>query len=135
MRKSLPIFAIWIATTMVLLSTVVMHHHHNERICVAFEMCVHGTDADIEAEGEANHSHRENGSCRIHQLHKFIINSSVAKNLRRHIADGNMLAAILPSDCITDTDSRKDINNWHYEAPHMAATVPPSLSRRGPPVF
>ena len=80
---------------MVLLSTVVMHHHHNERICVAFEMCVHGTDADIEAEGEANHSHRENGSCRIHQLHKFIINSSVAKNLRRHIADGNMLAAIL----------------------------------------
>ena len=98
-------------------------------------MCVHGTDADIEAEGEANHSHRENGSCRIHQLHKFIINSSVAKNLRRHIADGNMLAAILPSVCITGTDSRKDINNWHYEAPHMAATVPPSLSRRGPPVF
>ena len=46
MRKSLPIFAIWIATVMVLLSTVVMHHHHNERICVAFEMCVHGTDAD-----------------------------------------------------------------------------------------
>ena len=51
MRKSLPIFAIWIATAMVLLSTVVMHHHHNERICVVFEMCVYGTDADIEAEG------------------------------------------------------------------------------------
>ena len=102
---------------MVLLSTVVMHHHHNERICVAFEMCVHGTDADIEAEGEANHSHRENGSCRIHQLHKFIINSSVAKNLRRHIADGNMLAAILPSACITDTDSRTGTMRRHTWLP------------------
>ncbi len=137
MTNRLSIFCTWMATLMVLLSTVVMHHHHYERVCVAFELCQHGAD-DIEAELGKSHSHQESdrGSCRVHQLHKFIINASVAKNIRHHIIDGNsLIAAILPDVRTLRPTASIVAADWQHTASTLRLRTLKALSRRGPPVF
>lgn len=123
---------------MMLLSTVVMHHHHYERVCVTFEMCSHDTSGNIEAEAEESHSHQESdrGSCRVHQLHKFIINSSVAKNIRHHITDGNSFAAaILPDARLLGASADIIAADWQHTASTLSLRELRTLKRRGPPVF
>lgn len=138
MTHRLSIFCTWLATCMMLLSTVVMHHHHYERVCVAFEMCQHGADSDIEAEPEESHSHEETdrGSCRVHQLHKFIINKSVARNISHHIADGNQFtAAILPDARLLCASASIVAADWQHTVSTFRLRELRTLKRRGPPVF
>ena len=138
MTRRLPIFATWMATCMVLLSTVVMHHHHYERICVALEMCVHDADSDIEAEPEDCHSHQESDreTCRVHQLHKFIINASVAKNIHHHIIDGNSSATATLPDAQTLCPTVSIVAaDWQHTASTLWLRALTALKRRGPPVF
>ena len=138
MTNRLSIFCTWLATCMMLLSTVVMHHHHYERVCVAFELCQHDTDGGIEAEPEESHSHEESdrGSCRVHQLHKFIINKSVAKSIRHHIADGNQLAAAtLPCARLLCAPASIVAADWQHTASTLRLRELGALKRRGPPVF
>lgn len=123
---------------MMLLSTVVMHHHHYERVCVTFEMCAHNTSGNIEAEPEESHSHQENdrGSCRVHQLHKFIINASVAKSIRHHIIDGNHFAiATLPDAHLLCPTVSIVAAGWQHTVSTLWLWVLTALKRRGPPVF
>ena len=138
MKNRLSLFCIWAATLMMLLSTVVMHHHHYERICVAVEMCVTpGSVGDIEAEPEESHSHQESGgSCRIHQLHKFIINSGVAKSIRHHILDGNQLAAAhIPDTHLLPASCGLRVAGWQHTATPLSLLSASAVTRRGPPVF
>ena len=138
MTNRLSILCTWMATFMMLLSTVVMHHHHYDRVCVTFEQCQHGADCDIEAETEENHSHQESdrGSCRVHQLHKFIINASVAKNIRHHITDDNtFVAATLPAARILCTTVSNITADWQHTASTLRLRALTALKRRGPPVF
>ena len=138
MNNRLSILFTWMATCMMLLSTVVMHHHHYERVCVAFELCQHAADSDIEAEPEESHSHQESdrGSCRVHQLHKFIINASVAKNIRHHIADGNhFVAAIMPDARLLCTPASLTAADWQHTASTLRLRTLTALKRRGPPIL
>lgn len=137
MKKRLSIISLWTATLMVLLSTVVMHHHHYERVCVALELCSHAT-GDTEAEQEESHSHQETdrGSCRVHQLHKFIINSGMTKNIRRHIIEGNHFVVLqLPDAQLLPVSSSRIVAEWQHTATPLSLRVLQSLRRRGPPVF
>lgn len=124
------------ATFMMLLSTIVMHHHHYERVCVAFEQCQHGADNHTGA--EENHSHHESdrGSCRVHQLHKFIINAGVARNIHHHIIGGNsFVAATLPDAPFLCESVSLVAADWQHTASTLRLRALTALSRRGPPVF
>ena len=121
---------------MMLLSTIVMHHHHYERVCVAFELCQHGDDNGAEPEESHFHQESDRGSCRVHQLHKFIINASVAKNIRHHITDGNsFVAAILPDARHLRPTASIVAADWQHTASTLHLRALTALSRRGPPVF
>ena len=138
MKRSLAIFSVWAATMIVLLSTVVMHHHHYEQICVALEIGTHGTSADIEAEPETTHSHQESdrGSCRVHQLHTFIVSHGVAKTVRRDAAvSGSAHAALLPDVALLPVGSGRIVTAWQHTATLLPEAWLWAMSRRGPPVF
>lgn len=138
MSKPFSILSMWTATVMLLLSTIVMHHHHYERVCIALEMCQHTVSGDTGAEPEDGHSHQESdcGSCRVHQLHKFITSSSVAKSIRHHISDGNSLAvAILPDARLLCATADMIAANWQHTASTLCLRTLRALKRRGPPVF
>ena len=139
MPKRLYTLCLWTATLIMLLSTVVMHHHHYERVCIAVEHCADDEPAppcgDM-PEAEEGHSHGETdrGSCRIHQLHSFIINKNAIKSIRRHTLDGTMpLAATLPCLASLPRTCGSMSATWQHIAasPVGAATKP--ISRRGPP--
>lgn len=138
MTKHISIVCTWIATSMMLLSTVVMHHHHYERICVALEICSHYGNEGIEAEAEDTHTHQETdrGSCRVHQLHKFITNAGVAKSIRHHICDLQLFTtSALPDRTMLPPACAYTIAAWQHKATPLSLRVLPSMSRRGPPVF
>lgn len=128
---------------MLLLSTVVAHHHHYERVCIAFEECSHelpiGTsDAADSAEALARegHTHQESSSCRVHQLHEFIVSSGVVKNVRQHVADGHIfVAAVLPTTLLLPMTSATIVANWQHHATPLSLRASRTLVRRGPPVF
>lgn len=142
MRSRFSIISLWIAAMMLLLSTVVVHHHHYERICIAIEECIHDlpiTGGDAEANelmAEESHTHQESGSCRIHQLHKFIVSSGVAKYVHKEIRSGHTFAyAILPDVAWLPDASGNIVAIWQHHATPLSLRVLYSLARRGPPVF
>ena len=121
---------------MMLLSTIVMHHHHYERVCVAFELCQHGDDNGAEPEESHFHQESDRGSCRVHQLHKFIINASVAKSIRHHITDGShFVAAALPGAPVFCAPVSVTVADWQHTASTLRLRALTALKRRGPPVF
>lgn len=122
---------------MVLLSTVVMHHHHYQRVCVALQLCQHGTAGDIEAEPEESHSHQEtdSGSCRIHQLHKFIVNQNSAKQQRHHSYANTLLAALCTRDTPQHDSCGMTAAHWQHRREPLQQCALSDISRRGPPVF
>ena len=138
MKRSLAIFSMWAATIMVLLSTVVMHHHHYEQICVALEIGTHGAADDIEAEPETTHSHQESdrGSCRVHQLHTFIVSHGVAKTMcRAAVMGGAARSAQLPDVALLPVGSGRIATAWQHTATLLPEAWLRAMSRRGPPVF
>lgn len=134
MHKRFSLISVWVATCLMLLSTIVMHHHHYERVCIVIEHC----DADVSTEScnetEEGHSHQEadRGSCRVHQLHRFIINASTARDLHRHVTDGMTLAGI-PSCCAFTLSQPIDDVTWHHSTMPIGNRALCSILRRGPP--
>ena len=121
-----------------LLSTVAMHHHHYERVCVDFEVHAHDAASGIETEPEESHSHQETdrGSCCVHQLHKFIINASVAKSIRHHIAGGNkLMAAVVPDARLLCATGSIIAADWQHTASTLRLRKLTAQKRRGPPAF
>ena len=138
MKRSLAIFSMWAATIVVLLSTVVMHHHHYERVCVALEVGIHGAPSDIEAEPESTHNHQESdrGSCRVHQLHAFIVGHGVSKAVCRAAVKGSAArAAQLPDAAVLPVGSGRIATAWRHSATLLPKAWLRAMSRRGPPVF
>lgn len=141
MRTRFSIISLWIAAIMMLLSTVVAHHHHYERICIAIEECIHdlpiaGDAMANELMAEESHTHQESGGCRIHQLHKFIISSGVAKHVHKYIRSEHTFAyAILPDAAWLPDASGDIVACWQHHATPLSLRILYSLVRRGPPVF
>ena len=134
MHKRFSLISVWVATCLMLLSTVVMHHHHYERTCIVVEHCETEASGESGTEAEEGHSHQETDRepCRIHQLHRFIINTSTTRDIRRHIADGVTLAATLVCnhDCMTCGDIAVE---WIYTTRPVGDSAPCPIFRRGPP--
>lgn len=135
MHKRLSLISVWVATCLMLLSTVVMHHHHYERACIVAEHCEADASGESEPEAEEGHSHQETDreSCRMHQLHRFIINDATARDIRRHIADGVTLAATLNESATCPTSSSIAVRWIHTTTPTDNGALY-SIFRRGPPL-
>lgn len=137
MRKSLSLISVWVATFIMLLSTIVMHHHHYESACIVVSHC--DTDAydgfgATEEAGGHSHQEQDSGCCRVHQMHRFITNASVAKDIRRHIFGGSMsLAAMLPDARLLPLSCGSVAVRWRHMAEPVATGAPSCMLRRGPP--
>lgn len=139
MRNAVSIVCLWTATLMMMLSTIVVHHHHYERVCIVMEHCAddgHASPHGDTPEAEEGHSHGEadKGSCRIHQLHKFIINKSTVKNIRHHILGGiTALAPTLACSAPQPTRGGMVSTMWQHIAASPCDAALRPISRRGPP--
>ena len=83
-KKKLYLFSLLVATMSVLLSTVMMHHHHMGRICMVVERCQQ--DGNLNDEHTEHHDQESEGdreNCSVRQMHQFVVNSKVVKNIRK----------------------------------------------------
>ena len=113
MQKKLHLFSLWAATLLMLLTTVVTHHHHEDFVCIASDAPSACTgDAESEGATHAEHRHTDRETCRIHQLHHFIISKSQQKSEDGHAAAPRRTAAdrqrhSLPALPATDAPARR----------------------------
>ncbi len=133
MKKNLYIFHLWLATFAMLLSTVVMHHHHYERICMVLEQCAE--DGNLNDE-HTQHQENEQEGCRVHQMHHFVINAKVVKDIQKHISDTGCAFMAGLSDWETLVpDCRLVTVKWQ----ETVSTLPRGFSTdhllRGPPAI
>lgn len=135
MQKKLHLFSLWAATLLMLLTTVVTHHHHEDFVCIASDAPSACTgDAESEGATHAEHRHTDRETCRIHQLHHFIISKSQQKSEdshATHLSPSILFAmpqhpAVLPQTA-NDTPCR------HFLQPMLPQGAPHALSKRGPP--
>ena len=87
-KRILYIFCLWIATMSIMLSTVMTHHHHKGRICMVEEQCEQ--DGNINDEHTGHHDQESEGdreNCSVRQMHQFVVNSKVVKNIRKLLVD------------------------------------------------
>lgn len=133
MKKRLYIFHLWAATLAMLLSTVMLHHHHYERICMVLEQCAE--DGNLNDE-HTQHQENEQEGCRVHQMHHFVINAKVVKDIRKHISDAaSDFVAVLPCRATIVPYSGLVAVRWQEKATPLSCgffTAPPL---RGPPVI
>ncbi len=94
-KKKLYLFSLLVATMSVLLSTVVMHHHHMGRICMVVERCQQDGNFNDE---HTEHHEKEADGCRVHQMHHFVTNGKIVKNIQKQLFDGNHLLSVLSSE-------------------------------------
>lgn len=137
-KRRLYIFSLWIATLSILLSTVMTHHHHMGRICMIQEQCEQDgniNDEHTEHHDQESNSDREN--CSVRQMHQFVVNSKVAKSIRKITADDHQASApafyshhsyaLIPSLSLTQVQ-------WqHRAASPLSDGLAAGYSRRGPP--
>ena len=135
MQKKLHLFSLWAATLLMLLTTVVTHHHHEDFVCIASDAPSACTgDAESEGATHAEHRHTDRETCRIHQLHHFIISKSQQKSEdshATHLSPSILFAmpqhpAVLPQTA-NDTPCR------HFLQPMLPQGASHALSKRGPP--
>ena len=136
MKRRLYIFSIWIATMGMLLSTVMLHHHHYERICMVVEVC--SQDGSLNDEHTEHHDQESEGdreNCSVRQMHQFVVNSKVVKNIRKLLVDENHQFVVLscPSLLTLPRLSLISVRWQHVAASPLADEVAAGYSRRGPP--
>lgn len=135
MTRRLYILATWIATCMVVLSTMVMHHHHYERVCITMSACHHnnagGEGTEINAETTHTHHEHDGSTCRVQQLHKFIVSKGATTSAPQHIGNGCMpaVATIYFASALPSANST---HCWHPATP-LSSRVAQHITRRGPP--
>ena len=132
MKRRLYIFSIWIATMGMLLSTVMLHHHHYERICMVVEVC--SQDGSLNDE-HTEHHENENDGCRVHQMHHFVTNGKIVKNIQKQLFDGDHLLSVLSSEYLFIPTSSIICVRWQQFAPSLPCVDETAISRRGPPSF
>ena len=137
-KRRLYIFSLWIATLSILLSTVMTHHHHMGRICMIQEQCEQDgniNDEHTEHHDQESNSDREN--CSVRQMHQFVVNSKVAKSIRKITADD--LQASVPafyshhSYALIPSLSLTQVQWQHRAASPLSDGLAAGYSRRGPP--
>lgn len=133
MKKRLYIFHLWVATLAMLLSTVMMHHHHYDRICMVLEQCVE--DGNLNDE-HTEHQEKEQEGCRVHQMHHFVINAKVVKDIRKHISNiGTIYQALLPNVERLPLDYSLITVNWQEIIELLDDGFPSFHYLRGPPIL
>lgn len=134
MKRRLYLFTLWMATSLVLLSTLMMHHHHAERVCFIEERC--SEDGHV---NDAHTSHQENEQegCRLHQMHHFIINAKVVKEVRKHLLsdDASFVLAMLPDGISLAASCALQTVEWQERSQPLGEGIPPNHSLRGPPIY
>lgn len=131
-KKKLYLFSLLVATMSVLLSTVVMHHHHMGRICMVVERCLQ--DGKLNDE-HTEHHENENDGCRVHQMHHFVINGKIVKNIQKQLFDGNHLLSVLSSEYLFIPTSSIICVRWQQFAASLPCVDETAINRRGPPSF
>ena len=95
-KRILYIFCLWIATMSIMLSTVMTHHHHKGRICMVEEQCEQdGNINDEHTEHNDQESEGDRENCSVRQMHQFVVNSKVVKNIRKLLVDENHQFVVL----------------------------------------
>lgn len=131
MRRRLYIYSLWLATCSVLLSTVVLHHHHFNRICFVEQRCAEDGNTNDE---HTEHHEKEHEGCSVHQMHQFIVNAKVAKNIQQKIFDGgHHLMAVLPSHIVLFPLMNLVIVSWQETTSQLHGYMGRGYNRRGPP--
>lgn len=131
MRRRLYIYSLWLATCSVLLSTVVLHHHHFNRICFVEQRCAEDGNTNDE---HTEHHEKEHEGCSVHQMHQFIVNAKVAKNIKQKIFDGgHHLMAVLPSHIVLFPLMNLVIVSWQETTSQLHGYMGRGYNRRGPP--
>lgn len=131
-KKKLYLFSLLVATMSVLLSTVVMHHHHMGRICMVVERCQQ--DGKLNDE-HTEHHENENDGCRVHQMHHFVTNGKIVKNIQKQLLDGNHLLSVLSSEYLFIPSSSIFCVRWQQFAASLPCVDETAINRRGPPSF
>lgn len=131
-KKKLYLFSLLVATMSVLLSTVVMHHHHMGRICMVVERCQQ--DGKLNDE-HTEHHENENDACRMHQMHHFVTNGKIVKNIQKQLLDGNHLLSVLSSEYLFIPTSSIICVRWQQFAASLPCVDETAINRRGPPSF
>lgn len=131
-KKKLYLFSLLVATMSVLLSTVVMHHHHMGHICMVVERCQQ--DGKLNDE-HTEHHENENDGCRVHQMHHFVTNGKIVKNIQKQLFDGNHLLSVLSSEYLFIPTSSIISVRWQQFATSLPCVDETAISRRGPPSF
>ena len=131
-KKKLYLFSLLVATMSVLLSTVVMHHHHMGRICMVVERCQQ--DGKLNDE-HTEHHENENDGCRVHQMHRFVTNGKIVKNIQKQLLDGNHLLSVLSSEYLFIPTSSIICVRWQQFAASLPCVDETAINRRGPPSF
>lgn len=131
-KKKLYLFSLLVATMSVLLSTVVMHHHHMGRICMVVERCQQ--DGKLNDE-HTEHHEKENDGCRVHQMHHFVTNGKIVKNIQKQLFDGNHLLSVLSSEYLFIPTSSIISVRWQQFAASLPCVDETAINRRGPPSF
>ena len=131
MRRRLYIYSLWLATCSVLLSTVVLQHHHFNRICFVEQRCAEDGNTNDE---HTEHHEKEHEGCSVHQMHQFIVNAKVAKNIQQKIFDGgHHLMAVLPSHIVLFPLKSLVIVSWQENTSQLHEYMGLGYNRRGPP--
>ena len=135
-KKKLYLFSLFVATMSVLLSTVVMHHHHMGRICMVVERCQQ--DGNLNDEHTEHHDQESEGdreNCSVRQMHQFVVNSKVVKNIRKLLVDENHQFVVLSCSSLLTLPRLSLISvRWqHVAASPLAEELAAGYSRRGPP--
>lgn len=132
-KRSLYIFALWMATCSMLLSTILLHHHHDRRVCLVEEKCVE--DGNINDEHTEHHENEQEG-CSVHQMHRFLINAKVVKSIQKHISDGGYaIVAVLPSVHVYIPNASLVAIGWRKHVVPLSTGAISSRYRRGPPII
>ena len=135
-KRILYIFCLWIATMSIMLSTVMTHHHHKGRICMVEEQCEQdGNINDEHTEHNDQESEGDRENCSVRQMHQFVVNSKVVKNIRKLLVDENHQFVVLSCSSLLTLPRLSLISvRWqHVAASPLAEEVAAGYSRRGPP--
>ena len=131
MKRWLYMCSLWVATFCVLLSTVVMHHHHYGEICMAIEQCA--LDGNLNDEHTEHHENEQEG-CLVSQMHHFIINAKVVKDVKKHLLEKlRAWVAVLPTAVPICLDCGLVAAKWQQASEPLCGGVMACWYLRGPP--
>lgn len=134
MKRGTFLASLWIATLAMLLSTVLLHHHHMAQICLAVEQCQ--VDGNLNDEHTEHHENEQEG-CSVHQMHHFIVNAKVVKNIRQQLSAPTQALALVAKLLSAQPATVRLLSTSVFASDQrrLPSGDPIVLTRRGPPLF